>query len=124
MLPDNGEEEYKLYDLVREFFKQMNFKIREDVTLIGTSGKRHHINMIVKLDSEVEINEILVQIVDWNRAVGVDRLIRFERILNDLNNRKGMIISNYFSDSAINFAKRRGLILYSRDHLFISDDES
>lgn len=102
----------------------MNFKIREDVTLIGTSGKKHHINMVVKLDSDVEINEVLVQIVDWNRAVGVDRLIRFERILSDLNNRKGMIISNYFSDSAINFAKRRGLILYSREHLYISDDES
>lgn len=119
MSSNNGEEETKLYDLAIEFFKQMNFQIREDVNLLGVSGKRHHLQMIIKTDSDAEINEVLVQIVDWNRAVGVDRLIRFERILSDLNNRKGMIISNLFSNSAINFAKRRGLILYSRDQLFI-----
>lgn len=122
MYPNNGDEESDLYDLAVEFFKQMNFQIREDVNLLGLSGKRHHFHMIVKVDSDVLINEIVVQIVDWNRAVGVDRLIRFERILTDLNNRKGMIISNCFSNSAINFGKRRGLILYSRDELQIPLD--
>ena len=122
MYPNNGDEEPELLDLAKEFFKQMNFEIREDVNLLGSSGKRHHFHMIVKVDSEVLIKEVLVQIVDWNRAVGVDRLIRFERILSDLNNQKGMIISNSFSNSAINFAKRRGLILYSRDELQIPFD--
>ncbi|HUU79371.1 MAG TPA: restriction endonuclease [candidate division Zixibacteria bacterium] len=122
MYPNNGDEKSNLYDLAVEFFKQMNFQVREDVNLLGSSGKRHHFQMIVKVDSDVLINEIVVQIVDWNRAVGVDRLIRFERILTDLNNRKGMIISNSFSNSAINFGKRRGLILYSRDELYISLD--
>jgi len=122
LYPNNGDEKSNLYDLAVEFFKQMNFQVREDVNLLGSSGKRHHFQMIVKVDSDVLINEIVVQIVDWNRAVGVDRLIRFERILTDLNNRKGMIISNSFSNSAINFGKRRGLILYSRDELYISLD--
>jgi len=120
LLPNNGEEEPKLYDVAIEFFKKMNFHVREDVTLIGTSGKRHHFNLEVKLDSEVEIKKILVLVVNWNRAVGVDRLIRFERMLNDLDKRKGMIISNSFSGSAVKFAKRAGLILYTREHLRIS----
>ncbi|NHJ04108.1 MAG: hypothetical protein EAX90_04750 [Candidatus Heimdallarchaeota archaeon] len=122
MYPNNGDEESDLYDLAIEFFKKMNFQIREDVNLLGSSGKRHHFHMIVQVNSDVLINEIVVQIVDWNRAVGVDRLIRFERILTDLNNRKGMIISNSFSNSAINFGKRRGLILYSRDELHVLSD--
>ena len=121
MLPINGEDE-ELYKLVVDFFKKMNFQIKEDITLLGASGKRHHFQMLIKEDNDVDINEILVQVVDWNRAVGVDRLIRLERMLKDLNNRKGMIISNSFSKSAINFAKRRGLILYSREHLFIPFD--
>jgi hypothetical protein len=118
-LSNNGEESTELYNLALTFFKEMEFKIEEKVTLVGTSGKKHHFDMLVKTDSETEINEILVKIVDWKRAVGVDRLIRFERILNDLRHHKGMIVSNIFSDSAVKFAKRRGLIIYEREHLHV-----
>jgi len=119
LLQDNGDEETKLVDLARDFFLNMDFDIREDITLIGTSGKRYSFEMLIKSEADVDINELLVCVVDWKRAVGVDRLIRFERILNDLDKRKGMIVSNTFSDSAVNFAKRRGLIIYSREHLYI-----
>ncbi len=122
MLPNNGEEETMLYDMTIEFFKKMNFQVREDVTLIGTSGKKHNFHLVVKLNSDADIKQILVLVVNWNRAVGVDRLIRFERMLNDLQKRKGMIISNSFSGSAIKFAKRTGLILYTKEHLHISND--
>ena len=97
----------------------MEFEIEEKVTLVGTSGKKHLFDMVVKTNCDIEVSEILVKIVDWKRAVGVDRLIRFERMLNDLSNRKGMIVSNVFSESAIKFAKRRGLIIYERDHLHV-----
>jgi hypothetical protein len=100
----------------------MNVEIIEKITLVGSSGKKHQFDMLIKSNEDVEINEILVKVVDWNRAVGVDRLIRFERMLNDLRGRKGMLVSNTFSDSAIKFAKRRGIIIYERDHLFILDD--
>ena len=116
MLQDIGNDETKLVDLARDFFLNMDFDIRENITLIGTSGKRYSFEMLIKSETNVDINELLVCVVDWKRAVGVDRLIRFERILNDLDKRKGMIVSNTFSDSAVNFAKRRGLIIYSREH--------
>jgi len=122
LLPNNGEEEPMLYDIAIEFFKKMNFQVREDVTLLGTSGKKHHFHLVVKLNSDADIKQILVLVVNWNRAVGVDRLIRFERMLNDLQKRKGMIISNSFSGSAIKFAKRTGMILYTKEHLQISND--
>ncbi|MHA1365921.1 MAG: restriction endonuclease [Candidatus Heimdallarchaeota archaeon] len=123
MLQDNGNDETKLIDLARDFFQEMDLDIQEDITLIGSSGKRYSFEisfeMLIKSETNVDINELLVYIVDWKRAVGVDRLIRFERILNDLDKRKGIIVSNSFSDSAVNFAKRRGLIIYSRDHLHL-----
>ena len=119
MLHDNGVDETKLIDLTRDFFQNMELDIQEDITLIGTSGKRYSFEMLVKSETNVDINELLVAIVDWKRAVGVDRLIRFERILNDLDKRKGMIVSNSFSESAVSFAKRRGLIIYSREHLHL-----
>ena len=83
MLHDNGVDETKLIDLTRDFFQNMELDIQEDITLIGTSGKRYSFEMLVKSETNVDINELLVAIVDWKRAVGVDRLIRFERILND-----------------------------------------
>jgi len=123
LLQDNGNDETKLIDLARDFFQEMDLDIQEDITLIGSSGKRYSFEisfeMLIKSETNVDINELLVYIVDWKRAVGVDRLIRFERILNDLDKRKGIIVSNSFSDSAVNFAKRRGLIIYSRDHLHL-----
>ncbi|MHA1126986.1 MAG: restriction endonuclease [Candidatus Heimdallarchaeota archaeon] len=119
MLHDNDIDESKLIDLARNFFHNMELDIQEDITLIGSSGKRYSFEMLVKSETNVDINELLVCVVDWKRAVGVDRLIRFERILNDLDKRKGMIVSNSFSDSAVNFAKRRGLIIYSREHLHL-----
>jgi len=119
LLHDNGVDETKLIDLTRDFFQNMELDIQEDITLIGTSGKRYSFEMLVKSETNVDINELLVAIVDWKRAVGVDRLIRFERILNDLDKRKGMIVSNSFSESAVSFAKRRGLIIYSREHLHL-----
>ncbi|MHA1307081.1 MAG: restriction endonuclease [Candidatus Heimdallarchaeota archaeon] len=119
VLTNQNIDESKLIDLARNFFHNMELDIQEDITLIGSSGKRYSFEMLVKSETNVDINELLVCVVDWKRAVGVDRLIRFERILNDLDKRKGMIVSNSFSDSAVNFAKRRGLIIYSREHLHL-----
>jgi hypothetical protein len=100
----------------------MDFEVQKEIDVIGTSGKVYHFDMLIKTKTDMEINNLLVIIVDWKRAVGVDRLIRFERILNDLNNRKGLLVSNIFSESAVKFAKRRGLIIYARDHLEIQDE--
>ncbi|MBK5113213.1 MAG: restriction endonuclease [Candidatus Heimdallarchaeota archaeon] len=122
MLTDNGENLQELQELAKAFFRSMDFVIKKEVDVIGSSGKVHHFEMLLKANSDLEINELLVKIVDWKRTVGVDRLIRFERILNDLTDRKGMIVSNLFSDSAVKFAKRRGLIIYAREHLEIQEE--
>lgn len=122
MLPNNDEELQDLLELAKAFFKSMDFVIQREIDVIGTSGKKHHFEMLLKTNTDLEINQLFVKIVDWKRAVGVDRLIRFERILDDLNDRKGMIVSNIFSDSAVKFAKRRGLIIYAREHLEIQED--
>jgi len=112
---DDGND---LYQLAYSFFKEMGFEIKEQITLIGTSGKRYQFDMAIKTNlDDLEINEVLVKIINWKRAVGVDRLIRLERILNDLQNRKGLVISNSFSEPAIKFAKKHGLITYQRKHL-------
>jgi len=122
VLPNNDEELQDLQELAKAFFKSMDFVIQREIDVVGASGKKHHFEMLLKTNSDLEINQLFVKIVDWKRAVGVDRLIRFERILNDLNDRKGMIVSNIFSDSAVKFAKRRGLIIYAREHLEIQED--
>jgi hypothetical protein len=119
---NNGEQEQStLYHEAVVFFHKMNFVINEDITLVGNSGKKHHFAMKIKIAKDVEINEMLVKVMDWKRSVGVDQIIRFERVLEDLNNQKGMIISNGFSKTAINLGKKRGLILYSRDQLVIPE---
>ncbi len=117
-LSTDNDDSNDLYQLAYSFFKEMGFEIKEQITLIGTSGKRYQFDMAIKTNlDDLEINEVLVKIINWKRAVGVDRLIRLERILNDLQNRKGLVISNSFSEPAIKFAKKHGLITYQRKHL-------
>ncbi|MBD3191474.1 MAG: hypothetical protein GF308_12570 [Candidatus Heimdallarchaeota archaeon] len=112
-----------LHEIATRFFQKKDFEVQENVTLLGESGKKHKIELIAKIEADVQINKIAIKILDWKRSVGVDRLIRFERILNDLNGMKGMMISNAFSTSAKNFAKRRGIVLYSRKNLLLLLEE-
>jgi hypothetical protein len=114
------EKEHSLTDLAKAYFKQLDLVIIEDVTIKGSSGKSYEFEMILKTKYETEINEILVKIYNWKRNLGVDKLIRFERALMDLNHRKGMVISNGFSQSALTFGKKQGVILYSRKNLILS----
>jgi len=121
-LSTNNIEENKLYELALNFLQNMEFEVEEKIIMVGNSGKKHYFDLIAKSHSDLEIKEILVKIIDWKRAVGVDILIRFERVLKEFNGKKGMIISNKFSESAEKFAKRRGLIIYEREHLKIPQD--
>lgn len=119
----NENDKPSLHEIATKFFQKRKFELQENVTLLGESGKKHKIELIAKIDSDVLFNKIAIKILDWKRSVGVDRLIRFERILNDLNGMKGMMISNEFSTSAKNFAKRRGIVVYSRKNLVLLLDE-
>ena len=122
-MPPNDDNGNELYELALSFFHSMEFKVKEKITLIGTSGKKYQFDMLIESNDELEANEVVVNIVDWKRAVGVDRLIRFERMVNDLHGKKGMVESNRFSDPATRYAKKHGLIIYAREHLQIVDLE-
>ena len=117
------EIEMDLKTIATSFFRKKKFDVKEEVTLMDESGKKHHFEMVVSIENDVQFNKIAVKILDWKRTVGVDRLIRFERILSDFRNLKGMIVSNRFSESAINFARRRGLVVYSREDLLLLIEE-
>ncbi|MEA2069782.1 MAG: restriction endonuclease [Asgard group archaeon] len=119
---DNGDESLPdLFDEALRFFINMNFKIHKHILRKGKSGKEYKFDLLVETTDDVEVKKILVKIVDWKRPVGVDRLIKLEHILNDLQSAKGMIIANTFSEASVKFAKRRGIILYSREHLYLAE---
>ncbi|MHA1743415.1 MAG: hypothetical protein ACTSV6_04090 [Candidatus Heimdallarchaeota archaeon] len=47
MSTDNDDSN-DLYQLAYSFFKEMGFEIKEQITLIGTSGKRYQFDMAIK----------------------------------------------------------------------------
>ena len=59
-----------------------------------------------------------ITIKDWKRAVGVDIIIRAEKLMK--SNRtinKVLLISNHFSDPARSLAERIGIILLTKNDL-------
>ena len=64
MLKNNDEELQDLLELAKAFFKSMDFVIQREIDVVGTSGKKHHFEMLLKTNSDLEINQLFVKIVE------------------------------------------------------------
>ncbi len=89
-----------LYNLAKEYLKQYG-EISEDLKLIQGPTK-HAVKFLILVEGAI----IGVWILDWNRSVGVDKIIHIERILQRSNLTAGFVVANNFSPNAREIAKQ------------------
>ncbi|MFX0163304.1 MAG: restriction endonuclease [Candidatus Hodarchaeota archaeon] len=113
-----------LEGISRKFFQIKGFTTREKVRLRGKSGQNHEFNMLLSQSRDKEKNaESLgdigygVLIKDWKRSIGVNVIIKFDQMIEDAGLEGGIIVGNDFSANAQNFAKKSGIVSYSRGEL-------
>ena len=68
------------------------------------SKMKKYLDFVILVPSTGERIGVLVK--DWKKSVGVDVIIRFSRVLRELNFTMGIIIANRFSDLAMDRLKR------------------
>ncbi len=102
----------ELEELTLEYCRQRGLIINRD-TENPEEGK---VDLIIQNGNENEGIGVIIK--DWKRAVGVDIVIRAEKIMK--NHRlitKILIITNYFSDPARSLAEKIRIFLLTRNDL-------
>ncbi|MFX1282190.1 MAG: restriction endonuclease [Promethearchaeota archaeon] len=101
-----------LEELTLEYCRQRGLIVSHGVQ----NYRNENVDLIIQNGDENE--GIGVMIKDWKRAVGVDIIIRAEKIMK--NNRllsKMLIVTNLFSDPARSLAERIRIFLLTRNDL-------
>lgn len=101
-----------LEELTLEYCRQRNLIVNRDFHHHGDS----QIDLIIQNGEENEGIGVIIK--DWKRAVGVDIIIRAEKIMK--NSRvlsKMLIVTNLFSDPARSLAERIRIFLLTRNDL-------
>jgi hypothetical protein len=101
-----------LEELTLEYCRQRNLIV--DRSLLNQKDKPF--DLIIQNGDENEGIGVIIK--DWNRAVGVDIIIRAEKIMK--NNRflsKMLVVTNLFSDPARSLAEKIRIFLLTRNDL-------
>ncbi len=98
-----------LEELTREYCRQRNL-------MIDSSYVNDEISFAIQNGDENEGIGVLIK--DWKRAVGVDIVIRAEKVMK--NSRflsKMLVVTNYFSEPAQSLAEKIRIFLLTRNDL-------
>ena len=123
-MPGTPLKKASLEGISRKFFQIKGFTTREQVRLRGKSGQNHDFNMLLSQSGDKEKNSENLEdigygvlIKDWKRSIGVNVIIKFDQMIEDSGLEGGIIVGNDFSANAQNFAKKCGIVSYSRGEL-------
>lgn len=108
-MKNNNYQLLGLEELTREYCRQRNL-------MIDGSRNNDEINFVIQNGDENEGIGVLIK--DWKRAVGVDIVIRAEKVMK--NSRflsKMLVVTNYFSDPARSLAEKIRILLLTRNDL-------
>lgn len=101
----------ELVELAIRYFKKEGYKVeRETTTLEGFSGISRKFDLIVQKGRLVQG----VWIRDWNRTIGVNVVINFDKASEDVGLSNPILIGEKFSDHAKAYANRRKIMLLTK----------
>lgn len=109
LIVKNNYQLLGLKELTEEYCRQRNL-------IIDSSHVNDEVDFIIQNGDENEGIGVLIK--DWKRAVGVDIVIRAEKVMK--NSRlltKMLVVTNYFSDPARSLAERIRIFLLTRNDL-------
>lgn len=107
----NNYQLFGLEELTLEYCKQRNL-------IVDRKFHQHNEEIDFVIQNGDENEGIGVIIKDWKRAVGVDIVIRAEKVMK--NSRflsKMLVVTNYFSDPARSLAEKIRIFLLTRNDL-------
>jgi hypothetical protein len=99
--------------LVIDFFKRTGYKIKYNVKYEGFSGLLHTFDLLIQKGK----TERPVFVKDWDKTVGIDIIIKADKVSEDIGLGNPIIVSKRFSDHAKAYSNRRGVTLITKRHI-------
>ena len=100
-----------LMKLAIEYFRRRGYKIKR-VGQSGASSSTGSSKIDFIIIKQAEMHPVLVK--EWNRTVGVNVVINFDKASQDKRFSNPILVSEKFSEHAKAYANRRGIKLITR----------
>ena len=91
-----------------KYFRSMGLDVKEDAVLRGRWGLEYKFDLIVR-DGGGIVRGVWVK--DWRRVVGINVVIRLDRISEEVGLGRPILIAGRFSPSVHMYAFKRGIEL-------------
>jgi len=89
-----------------------NIKVLHNVKMKGKSGCEHQIDVYWEYEKDMSLHRVAIECKNYNRHVPIGKVRDFLGVLQDLDNVRGIMVSNKgFQDGAKKFAEHYGISL-------------
>ncbi|MHA1682118.1 MAG: restriction endonuclease [Promethearchaeota archaeon] len=110
-MKDDYLRKLDLFKLVDLYFKQKYPDQYESNVEVRGNTRRWTFNVLLETSDGSKIG---VVVKDWGRTLGVNQVRQLQKACNDVQLDGGVLISNTFSPSAVQYGVRYGVSCYSR----------
>jgi hypothetical protein len=106
-------ENESLLSLTAEFFESRGYVIEHDLKYMGFSGLFHTFDLLARKGKE----EHAILVVDWNKTVGIDTVIKADQATADVELAHLIIVARKFSDHAQAYSNKKRIMLMTEREL-------
>ena len=110
-MKDENLRKLDLFKLVDLYFKHKYPEQYQSNIEVRGNTRRWMFNILLETPDGSKIG---VVVKDWGRTLGVNQVRQLQKACNDVELDGGVLISNAFSPSAVQYGERYGVSCYSR----------
>lgn len=99
--------------LATKFFESMGYAVEHDLKYVGFSGLLHTFDLLIRKGKE----EHAVLVMDWNKTVGINMVIKADQATADVELAHLIIIARKFSDHAQAYSNKKRIRLMTESEL-------
>jgi hypothetical protein len=101
-------------NLTIEYFTRRGYEVKRD----ESQGERRPSNFDLIVSKRKEVHPVRVK--DWNRTVGVNIVINFDKASQGSGFSNPILVADKFSEHAKAYASRRGIMLITKHEMIRS----
>jgi len=106
-------ENKTLLSLASKFFESRGYTVEHNLKYEGFSGLLHTFDLLVRKGRE----EHAVLVLDWEKTVGINMIIKADKAAEDVDLDHPIIIARKFSDHARAYSNKRRIRLITEREL-------
>ncbi len=101
--------------VVAELFRRRGYRVERDVRVVGRSGVRHQVDVLVSYDTPLYVSRVVVECKNQVEPVGKDVVMKVAEVVRDIGADKGIVVTtSYFTDDAVATARALNVELWDK----------